>query len=150
MKTGPRGLALIKKWEGFRPAPYVCPAGVWTIGYGTTRGVGPNSPHVREAEATERLVDELGRIYEPAIHRNVKVPLTQLQFDALVSWVYNLGETNLRNSTMLRRINLEQWEQAAEALKWWNKAGGRVLQGLVNRREEEAALFLEGTKNGNK
>lgn len=148
MQTGPRGLALIKKWEGFRAFPYVCPAGVWTIGYGTTRGVGPNTPPVTEPEATQRLVEELTRVYEPAIHRNVKVPLTQLQFDALVSWAYNLGEGNLRTSTMLRRLNAEDWRGAAEALTWWNKAAGKVMQGLVKRRAEEAALFLEGTTNG--
>lgn len=144
MTTGKRGLELIKRWEGFRQYPYSCPAGVWTIGYGTTDGVTKDTLPVTKEEAEKMLLKSLAVVYEPAIHRNVKVPLSQNQFDALVSWVYNLGEANLQRSTMLIRINRCDWRMAAEALQWWNKAGGTTLQGLVNRRAEEAALFLEG------
>ena len=133
------GLSLIKKFEGCELEAYQCSAGVWTIGYGHTKGVTP-SDSISQEEAEQMLVDELHE-YESYVNEYVTVALSQNQFDALVSWVYNLGPANLKASTMLKVLNDGKYEEVPYQMKRWNKAGGKVLDGLVRRREAEALLY---------
>ena len=137
---------LIKTFEGFRSQSYSDVVGVWTIGYGSTRVHGnkvvPGMVCTVD-EAEEYLYDEL----EPVAVRisdMVKVNLTQNQFDALCSFAYNLGTGALQNSTLLRKINAGDYNGAANEFAKWNQAGGKVLPGLVKRRELERQLFLKG------
>ena len=134
------GLALIKKFEGCELKAYQCSAGVWTIGYGHTKDV-VEGMEITQEEAEQMLVDELHE-YESYINKYVTVALSQNQFDALVSWVYNLGPANLSASTMLKVLNSGEYEDVPAQMKRWNKAGGKVLEGLVRRREAEACLFV--------
>lgn len=132
---------LIKKWEDLRLEAYLpTPYDVWTIGWGHTKGVKPGDV-ITEAEA-QRLFDEDVQWAEDAVNKLVKVGLTQNQFDALVSLTFNIGETQFRNSTALKRLNAGNYEGAAEAMTWWNKQKGKVLRGLVRRRAEEKEYFL--------
>lgn len=140
MRTSQKGIDLIKKFEGCRLEAYKCPAGIWTIGYGHTKGV-KDGMKISWEQAEEFLREDL-KIYEQAVERCVKVPLSQNQFDALVSFCYNCGGEALRTSTLLRLLNDGNYSEAGEQFLRWNKAGGRVLAGLTRRREEEQALFL--------
>ena len=133
------GVALIKKFEGCELEAYQCSANVWTIGYGHTKDVEKGDTITKE-EAEQMLVDELHE-YENYINKYVNVALSQNQFDALVSWVYNLGPANLTASTMLKVLNNGKYEEVPAQMKRWNKAGGKVLDGLVRRREAEALLY---------
>ena len=147
MKTGLNGLNLIKEKEGLRLKPYLCSAGVATIGYGSTmyadgRKVTLKDAAITESQALELLANTLGK-YEKAVNDYVKVPLTQNEFDALVSFTYNLGAGNLLSSTLLKKLNAGDKAGAANQFEVWNKAGGKVLQGLVTRRAAEKALFLK-------
>ena len=139
MKISQEGLSLIKKFEGCELEAYKCAAGVWTIGYGSTKGVEEGNTITQE-EADKLLLDEMEE-YEGYINDMVKVDLKQNEFDALVSWVYNLGSSNLSSSTLLQKLNTKEWDDVANQIKRWNKAGGKVLQGLIRRREAEALLF---------
>tara|TARA_R100000152_G_C6782249_1_gene219315 strand:- start:12496 stop:12939 length:444 start_codon:yes stop_codon:yes gene_type:complete len=139
MEISKEGLALIKKFEGFEAEAYKCPAGVWTIGYGHTKGV-QEGDEWSQSHAEHMLEIELEEFCK-YINDMVKVPLEQFQFDALVAWVYNLGAGNLRESTLLKVLNQGKYEDVPHEIKRWNKAGGQVLQGLVRRREAEALLF---------
>ena len=134
------GVALIQKFEGCELEAYQCSANVWTIGYGHTKDVEKGDTITKE-EAEQMLVDELHE-YENYINKYVNVALSQNQFDALVSWVYNLGPANLTASTMLKVLNNGEYEEVPAQMKRWNKAGGKVLDGLVRRREAEALLYL--------
>ena len=96
---------------------------------------------ISEETANDMLVEELEE-YEGYINNMVHCSLSQHQFDALVSWVYNLGSTNLKNSTLLKVLNDWKHEEAPAQIRRWNKAGGRILEGLVRRREAEALLFM--------
>ena len=150
MKISSRGLKLIKEFEGcLKPigggkyVPYVCPAGVLTIGWGTTNLDGKKFDKYSvwtKAQCDEALAKDMGK-YERAVERLVKVPLNQNQFDALVSFTYNCGEGNLRKSTLLKRVNAGDFAGAARQFPLWNRGAGVVLRGLVRRREAEAALF---------
>lgn len=139
MHTSQKGLDLIKSFEGLRLSAYKCPADVWTIGYGTTAGVEPGQTITKE-RAEELLRDDVAR-FEAQVLRVIKVPLTQGQFDALVSFTYNLGAGNLANSTLARLLNAGDYLGAAAQFDRWNKAGGKVLNGLVARRAAERAMF---------
>lgn len=139
MNTSQKGLDLIKSFEGLRLSAYKCPAGVWTIGYGTTAGVKEGQVITKE-RADELLRDDVKR-FEDQVLRLVKVPLTQGQLDALVSFTYNLGAANLGNSTLLRLLNAGDYKGAAAQFDRWTKAGGKELPGLVKRRAAERALF---------
>jgi len=139
MKISKEGIALIKKFEGCELESYQDSVGVWTIGYGHTKGVAKGLKITQE-EAEAMLDTELEE-YEEYVERLVTVGLSQCQFDALVAWTYNLGPTNLKNSTMLTVLNQARYEDVPSEMKRWNKAGGEVLQGLVRRREAEALLF---------
>ena len=141
MKISNKGIDLIKHFEGCETEAYKCPAGVWTIGYGHIKGV-QEGQVITETQAHEMLVEEL-KEYENYILNAVEVDLNQNQFDAMVSWVYNLGPTNLKSSTLLKELNSKNYNAAAQEITKWNKAGGKVLTGLVKRREAEASLFNE-------
>ena len=148
MNTSAQGVALIKAHEGLRLRAYLCPAGKWTIGYGHTSAAG--APEVRpgmvitQSEAEAILRADLSR-FEDRVNRLVKVPLTQNQFDALVSFDFNTGK--LHSSTLLRRLNAgRHGDVPAELMRWTKgkdpKAGRMVeLPGLVRRRRDEAALW---------
>jgi len=139
LNTSAEGLALIKKFEGCELEAYQCSAGVWTIGYGHTKDV-VQGMTISKEEAEQMLIDELHE-YESYINEYVTAALSQNQFDALVSWVYNLGPANLKASTMLKVLNAKEYEDVPAQMKRWNKAGGKVLEGLIRRREAEACLF---------
>lgn len=146
MRTSQSGISLIKEFEGKRLKAYDDGAGVWTIGFGTIKY--PNGIRVKkgdtctESQAESYLKNDLVK-FENAINRLVKVPLNQNQFDALSSFTYNLGETNLSNSTLLRKLNAKDYNGAANELLKWNRAGGKVMNGLTRRREAERKLFLK-------
>ncbi len=139
MRTGRNGVELIRHFEGCRFDAYLCPAGVWTIGYGHTADVKEGDSIDQEA-AEAFLIEDL-ETFEQAVTRLVEVPLTQQQFDALVSWTFNLGAGNLAESTLLKKLNNYQYAEVPEQMMRWVRAGGKVLDGLVRRRAAEAALF---------
>ncbi|WP_256660300.1 lysozyme [Pseudomonas sp. RIT623] len=114
--------------------------GVWTIGYGTTRGVKAGMSISKE-QAERMLLNDVQR-FEPEVQRLVTAPLNQNQWDALISFTYNLGSANLESSTLRRLLNVGDYAAAAEQFPRWNKAGGKVLPGLVRRRAAERELFL--------
>lgn len=148
MKTNDAGVALIKEFEGLRLSAYPDPAHGWavpTIGYGHTSSAG--SPEVTRgmkitvAESDEILRRDLGQ-YEDAVSKAVKVPLTENQFAALVSFTFNLGAGALRKSTLLKKLNGGDYAGAAAEFAKWNNAGGKTLPGLSRRRAAERDLFL--------
>jgi len=139
MKISQNGLELIKHFEGCELEAYQCAAGVWTIGYGHTKDVKVGDK-ITKAIADSLLAEEMHE-YEGYVNNAVKVDLNQDQFDALVSWTYNLGGGNLNASTMLKVVNSGDFEGVPAQIKRWNKAGGKVLEGLIRRREAEANLF---------
>ncbi len=135
------GLRLIRRFEGFSAVPYLCPAGYLTVGYGhVVKNPDAFRQPITEDEATEILVLDVEKA-EKAVLRLITVPLSDGQFDALVSFTFNLGSGALQRSTLRRKINREDHvEVPAEFLRWvW--AGGRKLKGLIRRREAEAALY---------
>ncbi|EQC2606303.1 TPA: lysozyme [Enterobacter hormaechei] len=145
MQTSEKGIALIKEFEGCKLTAYRDSVGVWTIGYGWTQPV--DGKPIRagmtiKQETAERLLKTGLVRYESDVSRLVKVGLTQGQFDALVSFTYNLGARSLSTSTLLRKLNAGDYAGAADEFLRWNKAGGKVLNGLTRRREAERALFL--------
>ena len=139
MHTSQKGLDLIKSFEGLRLSAYKDVVGVVTIGYGTTSGVKMGDTITKER--AEELLREDVRRFEGYVGRLVKVPLTQGQYDALVSFAYNLGPGALERSTLLDQLNRGDYDGAAEQFGRWVKAGGRTLAGLVRRRKAERALF---------
>ena len=141
MRTSQKGIDLIKEFEGYSERVYLCPGGVYTIGYGHTKGVQVGDTCTRE-KAEEYLKDDL-RDTEEADLDLVDVPLTQNQFDALVSLVYNIGSGNFYDSTIRKVINykVSDIDEYRRAWMMWVKAQGRVLKGLVRRREAEFKLF---------
>ncbi|ERT10106.1 lysozyme, partial [Photorhabdus temperata] len=134
------GLKALKGYEGCSLTAYRCPAGVWTIGYGHTRGVKPGDV-VTDKQAEQFLLDDLAPVYL-TIEANVKVPLTQGQFDALCSFIFNCGAGAFVCSTLLKKLNAGDYRGAADEFMRWNKAGGRVLPGLDARRASEKTMFL--------
>lgn len=140
MKTSETGIDLIKHYEGLQLQPYICPAGKPTVGFGHT---GPDvvfGRTVTEAEAEQLLREDL-RFAEKGVETYARVPLTQGQFDALVSFAFNLGIGALRDSTLLKKVNAKDFEGAAAEFGKWVHGGGRVLPGLIKRRAAEAHLF---------
>ena len=139
MKTSQRGINVIKQFEGIRLTAYKCPAGVYTIGYGHTRGV-KRGMKITEEEASAYLTADLLNS-EKAVERYDSVyHWNQNEFDALVSFTFNCGAANLR---ALLRNGRRNRSQIAETLPLYRKAGGKVLNGLERRRAAEKALFLE-------
>lgn len=145
MQISDKGIALIKQFEGCKLTAYQDSVGVWTIGYGWTKPV--DGKPIRagmtiKQETAERLLKTGLVSYENDVSRLLKVDLTQGQFDALVSFTYNLGARSLSTSTLLRKLNAGDYAGASDEFLRWNKAGGKVLNGLTRRREAERALFL--------
>ena len=139
MKTSQRGINLIKQFEGVRLTAYKCPAGVYTIGYGHTRGV-TRGMKITEEEASAFLAADL-RNSEKAVERYDSIyHWNQNEFDALVSFTFNCGASNLR---ALLRNGRRNRSQIAATLPLYRKAGGKILKGLERRRAAEKALFLE-------
>jgi GH24 family phage-related lysozyme (muramidase) len=148
MNVSEQGLALIKQFEGCRLNAYQDSVGVWTIGYGWTQIVNGELIHagMRIDQSTADLLLVSGiKQYEQGVEDLVKVPISQFQFDALVSFSYNLGRHSLATSTLLKRLNQEDYAGAAMEFPRWNKAGGVVLPGLTTRRLAEQKLFLADT-----
>jgi|TARA_B110000285_G_scaffold166662_1_gene186231 lysozyme len=139
MNISKEGLSLIKKFEGCELEAYKCAAGVLTIGYGSTKGV-KEGDTITQEEADKLLLHEMEE-YEGYVNKLVEVDLSQNQFDALVSWVFNLGPANLKASTLLKVLNSKDYEGVPAQIQRWNKAGGKVLEGLIRRRNAEALLF---------
>lgn len=135
------GLDLIKRFEGFSRTVYFCPAGYPTIGYGhVVKDDEEFSVGIDETEA-EELLRQDAQIAERAVLRLINVPLTYGQFDALVSFTYNLGGGALQRSTLRRKINREEHGEVPEQFMRWVWAGGRKLRGLVRRREAETNVY---------
>ena len=139
METSKNGIELIKEFEGRRLVAYQDSVGVWTIGYGHTKDVWEDRLIIKST--ADRLLAEDLAEFEKYVDNLVDVPLTQNQFDALVAWTFNLGPTNLSESTLLKKLNAGDYDSVPSEMKRWNKAGGEVLEGLIRRREAEAALF---------
>jgi lysozyme len=139
--------ALCKQFEGYRGKPYLCPAGVATIGYGSTyyadgRKVALTDALMSEPDAAALLLQELHHTYLPGVLRQCPILLTdERKCNAIVDFVYNLGLGRLQTSTLKRKINASDWDAAQEQLMLWTKGGGRVLPGLVKRRAAESALL---------
>lgn len=140
MKTSPKGIALIKEFEGLRLKAYKCPGGVWTIGYGHTAGV-KSGMVITEAQAEEYLKADL-IAYERYLN-GLGLALNQNQFDALISFIYNVGTGNFSSSTLLRKVRANPQDNSImdEFLRWvYSK--GRVLPGLQRRRLAEMKLYF--------
>ena len=138
---------LCRQFEGFRSKPYLCPAGIPTVGYGSTyyadgRKVSLDDPPVSKEEADSLLLHELQTTYANGVMRLCpKLFQHEARFNAIVDFCYNLGVGRLQTSTLRRKINAEDWPGAVEQLLLWNKAGGRILPGLERRRQAEAVLL---------
>lgn len=143
MKINADGIDLIKKWEGLKLEAYLCPANVWTIGYGHTRTAKPGMK-ITQTEAERLLRSDLQK-FEQAVRNAVKVDLTENQFAALVSWVYNIGEGAMKSSTLLKKLNAGDYDSVPSELMRWNKVKGKPVKGLTNRRAAEAGLWSKGS-----
>lgn len=146
MKISQQGLALIKRWEGCKLTAYQDSVGVWTIGYGITTAAGlgtiKKGMTITQAQADEWLVAALAK-YEKTVADTLKRNPTQNQFDAMVSLCFNIGQAGFAKSSVARRFNAGDTAGAADAFMMWTKAGGKTVQGLVNRRTDERKLFLK-------
>lgn len=140
MKASEQGIALIKKFEGCSLTAYQDSAGIWTIGYGHTLHVHAGDVITHET-ADVLLQSDVNRAGQ-AVNKQVKISLNQNQFDALVSFVFNLGESRFMSSTLLEKLNQGDLNGAAREFLRWDHAGHRVLPGLARRRADERALFL--------
>lgn len=144
MKTSANGIAHIKEFEGFRGKRYLCPANKPTIGYGHVIVDSERATlwdaDLTEEQATKLLMKDLVR-FEDAVLAMVAVPLTQGQFDALVSFAYNLGEAKLRSSTLLKLLNAGDYDGARKQINRWVYSNGKKLEGLTRRRARETEMF---------
>ena len=144
MKTSASGIAHIKEFEGFRAKRYLCPAGKWTIGYGhvivDSERLTLWNAELTDEQATKLLIKDLDR-FESAVRDMVAVPLTQGQFDALVSFAFNLGEAKLRSSTLLKLLNAGDYDGARKQINRWVYSNGKKLDGLIRRRARETEMF---------
>ena len=140
MNLNKNGENLIKRFEGCRLKAYKCPAGVWTIGYGHTGNVRADDV-ITQIEADELFKRDIA-VHEDNVKRLVKVPLTQGQFNALVSFEFNVGYGAFSNSTLLKLLNAQNYEGAGKQFSRWVYAGDRVLEGLIKRRQAETEMFL--------
>ena|ERR1700712_747376 len=141
MKTSQKGIDLIKFYEGLSLKAYRDSVGVVTIGYGST-GSHVSMGQLISAEQAEDILKSDVTRFEMGVNQSVTVPLTQNQFDALISFSFNLGVANLKSSTLLKKLNAKDYAGASLEFERWNKAGGKVLAGLTKRRLAEKALFL--------
>jgi len=138
---------LCKRFEGFRAKPYLCPAGIPTIGYGSTyyadgKKVTLNDSSISQEAANDLLMGELQHTYLPGVLKNCPILATdERKCNAVVDFCYNLGVGRLQTSTLKRKINAQDWDGAKEQLMLWTKGGGKVLPGLLKRRQSECALM---------
>jgi len=138
---------LCKRFEGFRAKPYLCPAGIPTIGYGSTyyadgKKVTLNDSSISQEAANDLLMGELQHTYLPGVLKNCPILATdERKCNAVVDFCYNLGVGRLQTSTLKRKINAQDWDGAKEQLMLWTKGGGKVLPGLLKRRQVECALM---------
>lgn len=139
MNVSKNGIALIKKFEGCRLTAYKCPSGVYTIGYGHTNGV-KKGQRITQKEAEAYLREDVKK-FENGVNKYVSAPLTQNQFDALVSFCFNCGLGAFKTSTLRKKLNAKDYAGASKELLRWNKASGVVLDGLKRRRNAEKDLF---------
>lgn len=146
-KSSQKGLDLIKRFEGLKLKPYLCPSSIPTIGYGNTYYPSGTKVKLTDPEITKEKAEELLKFllgsYEKAVDSFCRDDINQNQFDALVSFAYNCGVNNLKSSTLLKKVNTNPHDPTikAEFLKW-NKGGGKVLAGLTKRRQAEADLYF--------
>ena len=147
MKVNAEGYALLKRFEGCRLKAYLCPANVWTIGYGNT--FYEDGTKVKEGDViTQQRADELAKFiveqFADSIRAMIKQPLNENQFSACVSLAYNIGTGGFKKSSVLRKLNANPLDTSiADSFRLWNKGGGKVLRGLVNRREAEIQLYFK-------
>jgi len=144
VKTSKNGIEFIKKMEGFSATPYIDGKAV-AIGYGHNMTKGENYKKITKEKAEKILLSDIA-IAEDAIKRLVKTPLNQAQHDALVSFIYNIGQGAFSRSTLLKKLNSGDYSGAANEFKRWDKAGGKRLPGLTKRRAMEAAIFKGGLR----
>jgi lysozyme len=142
LKISDNGIKLIKNFEGCRLQAYKCPAGVWTIGYGHTGQEVKENMKITQEQAEKYLKTDL-IVHCNNVLKSVTVPLTQNQFDALVSFEYNVGYYALRGSTLLKLLNQKKYKGASEQFERWVYTDKKVLPGLVKRRNAEKELFLK-------
>jgi len=147
MKVNSEGYALIKKFEGCRLKAYLCPANVWTIGYGNT--FYENGMKVKEGDViTQQRAEELAKFiidqFAVTIEPFIQKPLNDNQFSACVSLAYNIGTSGFKRSSVFKKLNINPNDPTiADSFKLWNKGGGKVLAGLVKRREAEIQLYFK-------
>jgi lysozyme len=147
-KINSLGLDLIKSFEGLQLKSYLCPAKVWTIGYGSTgKDIGPGLSWTKE-QAEERLARDL-LSFEMGVDRALRIQVNENQFSALVCFAYNVGTGALEKSTLLRLLNTGDFTGASKEFGKWNKAAGKELAGLTRRREAECKLFNTPVVNQN-
>ena len=142
MNISKNGVDLIKQFEGLKLNAYKCPAGIWTIGWGHTGKDVFKGLKINEKEAQIFLLNDL-KIHSNYIEKLTKVPLNQNQFDALVSFEYNIGYSAFKNSTLLKLLNQKKYNLAADEFDKWIYANKKKLNGLINRRKKEKELFLK-------
>ena len=142
MKTSDKGIEYIKLKEGVRLKSYQDIVGVWTIGYGHTK-TARSGQEITLKQAHELLMQDINE-HNKFIDKYVKVELSQNQYDALSSFVFNLGGGALQKSTLLKKLNAGDYEGAANELLRWDKAGGKQVRGLTIRRQEERDMFIGG------
>ena len=157
MRISQNGLDFIKKKEAFRSNPYYDSVGVATIGYGATKypdgvKVRITDPAISEAYASEMLLDMIENEYQKPVQNLVTSNINQNQFDALVSFTYNVGVGGFAESTLLKKVNQNpnDFEEIKYQFSRWNKGGGNVLQGLINRRNDEITLYFSGSSETKK
>lgn len=136
-------MALIKRWEGCRLVAYKCPAGIWTIGWGSTGPGITGGVRWTQAQADERLARDVEK-FMVGVRKLLRRPVTEAQLGAMTSLAYNIGIGAFGSSTLLRLFNAGQTDLAAAQFAVWRRAGGKVLQGLVNRRADERRVFEGG------
>jgi lysozyme len=148
MKISDEGIKLIKRFEGVRNRPYRDSIGLWTVGVGHLIESGRQLPESWNKTFTDSEIDALLRKdlsrFERSIRMLIKVPLRQCEYDSICSFVFNLGAGTLQRSTLRQKLNRGDKEGAAREILKYNRAGGKVVKGLVNRRNDEYQLFLRG------
>lgn len=143
MKLSQRGIDLIKQFEGYSSRAYPDPAtggAPWTIGYGTTKGVKPGMV-ITAQQAEKMLRDDVAK-FESGVSSLITAPTTQGQFDAMVSLAYNIGLGNFGKSTLLKKHNARCYTCAADQFRVWNRANGKVMNGLTKRRAAERQVYM--------
>nr|DAZ46219.1 MAG TPA: Lysozyme [Caudoviricetes sp.] len=143
MKLSQRGIDLIKQFEGYSSKAYPDPAtggAPWTIGYGTTKGVKPGMV-ITAQQAEKMLRDDVAK-FESGVSSLITAPTTQGQFDAMVSLAYNIGLGNFGKSTLLKKHNARCYTCAADQFRVWNRANGKVMNGLTKRRADERQVYM--------